>query len=306
MNAEAWLSPLCLGLACAVLGAAVLHLAPLPARTGGVLGMARERALASSSARRVLDPVLRQLGACVGCARTHLQAVAWCGVGPCVARLHAAHSRRLQQSGFSLGLRSDEMLAACGLSLAVGCALVWVIPGVRHTPLAWLLPTLAAVAPELIVNEQRAQRFRHVQRDLPAALDLAGLCALAGLDFQAALQLVVRESPVEGALARELLQVLREIRLGSSRQQALEAFRQRTPVAPVVDLVNAVIEAQKRGAPLAETLSTQAKVARQKRSVQAEELATRAGVLLLVPLMMLVGSVLILLIGPFLAGGLGL
>lgn len=306
MSAQQWLAHGCIGLGCGFVGAALLCVPPLPPQSRGVLGLARERALAASGLRRALDPVLRQLGAWVHQARAQLEGIEACGLGRRTASLHQVHTQRLQQSGFALGLCSDEVVGACALSLGVGCALAFLIPGIRDTPFSWLLPTLAAVLPELVVNEQRAQRFRDIQRDLPAALDLTGLCAVAGLDFQAALRLVVRESPVEGALTRELLQVLREIALGSSRRQALEGLRQRAPVPPVVDLVSAVIEAEKRGAPLAETLSTQARVARRKRSVQAEELATRAGVLLLVPLMMLVGAVLILLIGPFLAGGFGL
>jgi tight adherence protein C len=74
----------------------------------------------------------------------------------------------------------------------------------------------------------------------------------------------------------------------------------------VQDFAHAVIQAERRGTPLAEVLEVQARVLRMRRSVAAEEAAARASVLLMLPLLLLLLAVLLLLFGPFLVNGVAL
>jgi tight adherence protein C len=91
--------------------------------------------------------------------------------------------------------------------------------------------------------------------------------------------------------------------LGMTRKSALLAFEERCPVDEVRDLVRAVIMAEQKGASVASALVQQARSSRQRRSVRAEEAAARAGVMLILPLMLLMGSILLILVGPLVCQG---
>jgi tight adherence protein C len=67
----------------------------------------------------------------------------------------------------------------------------------------------------------------------------------------------------------------------------------------VRQFVGAITQAEKRGTPLAEVLTTQARVLRTKRSQAAEQAAARAAVLIMGPLMLIFACVFIILLGPF-------
>ena len=64
------------------------------------------------------------------------------------------------------------------------------------------------------------------------------------------------------------------------------------------EFVNAIIQAEERGNPVAEVLLIQAGVSRQRRSVRAEELAARAGVAMVGPLFLLFGCIMLLVVAP--------
>jgi len=65
----------------------------------------------------------------------------------------------------------------------------------------------------------------------------------------------------------------------------------------VRELVGAIVQAEEKGTPLAEVLRIQAGMLRMRRTILAEESAARAGVLMMIPLIMLLGSILIILMG---------
>ena len=100
--------------------------------------------------------------------------------------------------------------------------------------------------------------------------------------------------------------MLRALEVGHTRKAALLGLAERLPVDPVRDLVRALVQAEESGTPLAEALQNQARTERTRRSVAAEEAAARAGVLMILPLMLLLGCVVLLLLGPFIVNGGGL
>jgi tight adherence protein C len=65
----------------------------------------------------------------------------------------------------------------------------------------------------------------------------------------------------------------------------------------VREFVGAVVQAEEKGTPLAEVLRIQAGILRMRRTVLAEEAASRAGVMMMIPLIMLLGSILMILMG---------
>jgi tight adherence protein C len=160
------------------------------------------------------------------------------------------------------------------------------------------------VLPNVQLSSIIAARLKVASRALPAAIDVAALSMSAGADFPQALRLVVHGN--DDLIARELGHVLSMLEVGRTRRVAFEELALRLPAPAVCDFVRALIQADEKGNPLTEVLQNQARMSRMRRSVAAEEAAARAGVLMIVPLMLLMGTILLLLLGPFIATGGGL
>ena len=211
-------------------------------------------------------------------------------------------------AGDYLGLTADELIALVILGAlgGAGFATLWVVL-LGFTPM--LIPLFAVGAGFLVVSDVRAAsdlRRRDVSRSLPSAIDLIALCMSAGLDFSGALMQIVRNAPLEDdPLIEKLGLVLYHLQLGHSRSRALQVFGSRVPTESVSDFVFAVVQAEAKGNPLAETLRTQAAVLRTRRSVRAEELAAKAANKMLLPMTLLVASALFLLLGPMFVKMLG-
>ncbi len=132
------------------------------------------------------------------------------------------------------------------------------------------------------------------------------MCMGAGMDFPGALRQLCSESHEKhDALAREFTVILEQIGLGHTRQQALRGFAERIPSDAVRDFVNAVVQAEQRGNPLAKVIQVQGRILNQRRTVLAEEAAARAGVLMILPMILLVACIMLLLMGPFIVKGIG-
>src|SRR6185369_9721828 len=134
-------------------------------------------------------------------------------------------------------------------------------------------------------------------------IDLMALAMSAGLDFPGAVrQVVEKSSDAEDALVEEFTRLLQEIGLGRTRRQALSEFARRAPIDAVNEFVGALVQAEERGNPVAEVLQIQAVVSRQRRTVNAEEAAAKAGVQMVGPLFLLFGCIMLLVLGPMILG----
>ena len=121
----------------------------------------------------------------------------------------------------------------------------------------------------------------------------------AGLDFPGAVRQVVdKSSNPHDPLVEEFTLILQTLNLGRTRKDALLGFADRAPAASVSEFVNALVQAEERGNPVAEVLLIQAGTSRTRRSVRAEELAAKAGVKMTGPLMLIFLAVLALIIAP--------
>jgi tight adherence protein C len=276
-----------LALGTAAAGFAAVSPAPLPT---GPRGASRRELLERSAALRVLDAILRRMAALLR------------PVLPAPRR--AALEQRLARAGDPLGLSAEEWVAACVLVAAAGAALGRVFAGAagwggRAVLASALLGALGCVARVRALAEARQ---RAADRELPACIDLIAMCMGAGMDFPAAVRLVAGRD-TRSVVAVELGRLLRDLSLGRTRQEALRALEQRLPSAAVSDFVAAVVQADQKGSPLAEVLASQAVTSRNRRSVATEEAAARAGVLMIVPLMLLMGCIVLLLVGPLIVTG---
>jgi tight adherence protein C len=148
------------------------------------------------------------------------------------------------------------------------------------------------------VATRRRERLRTIRRRLPFAVDLLALLMEAGTSFQEALTAVVSE--MEGtALGEELATVLRDIGLGRTRKDALDAFQDRLRDGEISEIVFAVNKAEELGTPLSQILKTQAQQLRLKRSQWVEKAAAEAQVKIVFPGMVTMVACLLIVLAPF-------
>lgn len=158
---------------------------------------------------------------------------------------------------------------------------------------AWLVligqPVLALIAaavlfflPDYWVISTRDKRQAAMQTDAADTIDQLMICVEAGLGFDAALNRVA--TTTEGPLTDELRHTISDIQAGVPRAQALHTLADRTQIVEIRQLVSALIQAQKHGVPLAETLRVQSGEMRIKRKQRTEEKAAKMTVKLIFPI----------------------
>lgn len=199
--------------------------------------------------------------------------------------------RKLLTAGLSGELNVDEFI---GLQILWGVMvpifLVVLNLSLRLGYPYWLCIGLGVFGfyfPHLYCRMQTQQRYISVVADLPFFIDLMALSTEAGLDFVAAIQRIVDKA--EGSvLADELSTVLKDIKLGSSRGDALRALASRLEIAEITSFVAVVNDADQTGASIARVLKDQSEQMRLERFVRAEKAGARASQLMLLPMILFI------------------
>ena len=141
------------------------------------------------------------------------------------------------------------------------------------------------VAPMLVVRSRGKSRQRELQLALPDALDLMVVCVEAGLGLNQALQRVAIESRhISEVMTEELVLVNLEIRAGTDREQALLNLSERTGVDDIRSLVTMLIQTDRFGTSIAQSLRVQSDTLRMKRRQRAEEAAAKTAIKMVFPL----------------------
>jgi tight adherence protein C len=169
----------------------------------------------------------------------------------------------------------------------------------------WLYLLLAVAAlgyylPNALLARTVTARQREVFEHLPDALDLLTVCVEAGLSLERALVKVAAEVHLKSVLlAQELQLVLMEMRAGFSKEKALRNLALRSGVEDVDTLVAMLIQSERFGTSMGDSLRVHAENLRSKRSMLAEEAAAKIGLKLLFPLIFCIFPTLMLvLLGP--------
>ena len=203
----------------------------------------------------------------------------------------------LRQGGNFLGLDPDEFMAMCILAGAAGA---FFVSQILLDPVAIIgVSMLVGALPYVALGGVRDSRAVAITRALPNVIELLALCVSAGMDFPGGIREVIGPNAAEDdVLNAELRQMLRDMDLGHSRRQALIELRDRTGGDGIADFVAAMIQSEEKGNPLKEVLQAQARVLRIRRSFRAEELATQAGLKMVLPLAILMLMVLVIIMAP--------
>ena len=216
-------------------------------------------------------------------------------------------AERLAQAGWR---RSDATIVYlfCKIVLPLGVAAtaVFAVYGLNMFHLSPTMKLLAVIGtalcgsylPELFIRNAITRRATEVRRNLPDALDLMVVCTEAGLSLDAAMERVAREIAGNSlAMADEIGHTVIELRFLPERRKALEHLAQRTAAVPGVQaLVNTLIQTERFGTPLAQSLRVLAAELRTQRMVKAEEKAARLPAIMTVPLIVFILPALFLVL----------
>ncbi|HEY9073973.1 MAG TPA: type II secretion system F family protein [Desulfobaccales bacterium] len=214
--------------------------------------------------------------------------------------------KTLVQAGFS-----SEKASSVYMGIKIGLALALPILALpfllkRSSSTIFLMGALYFLVmigysmPSLILKRLVARRKTMIREGLPDALDLMVVCVEAGQGLNAAIKRVGDElrfsKPV---LAEELLQVNLEVSAGQEREQALRNLGERTGVEEVISLCNILIQSDRFGTGIANTLKIQSDAVRTTRRHKLEEMAAKTPVKLVFPLLLFIfPAIMVVILGP--------
>ena len=139
-----------------------------------------------------------------------------------------------------------------------------------------------------------------IVKELPDAIDLLGLCVNAGLDFMLSLKWVVEKS-APSVMMDELNTVLQEINVGKTRRDAIKDLAYRYELPDLSTFARTLIQADKMGTSVTEALNILSEDMRIARYRRGEQMALKAPMKMLVPLLLFIFPVVgILVAGPIL------
>lgn len=210
-----------------------------------------------------------------------------------------SYNRLLAQSGQGFMLNAQQFL---GLQIvqSIGSTILCLVAIILADSFGWIWLLMAAVLgfllPYLKAKELGNKRRNRIVRQLPTFLDYLAMSVQAGTNFTGAIHHAVDKGPV-GPLREEMAKVVRDIRAGMGRFDALRMMADRIDVDAVNTFVNAVVQAERTGASVGETLKAQADQRRVERFQLAEKQAMQAPVKLILPLVAFIFPTTFLIIG---------
>lgn len=193
---------------------------------------------------------------------------------------------KLQKNSLGFVLTAEEYFSACfvfALLLPVLAAIPLASSGDMNIGLLLILALIGFILPEAWVKDARRKRDVAIIQTLPIYLDYLSMCVDAGLNFSGALKQAVDKGP-KGAMNNEFRIVLRDINSGQTRADSLRRLDKRVDLKDVTIFVSAVIQAEKMGSSMKETLLIQAEQRLDERFQRAEKMAMEAPVKLVIPL----------------------
>ena len=217
-----------------------------------------------------------------------------------------AEMGKLRQRLVTAGFRGREALVVF-LGIRVGVALaafgLFIVPIIfRRTHLMGAIVAcgLGYVLPGMVLARKAKRRQHRIRLGLPDALDLLVVSVEAGLGLDQALQRVAAELAfAHPDLCDELRLINLELRAGKARPEALHNLADRTGLDDIRELVTMLVQTDKFGTSVAQSLRVHSDTVRTKRRQRAEEAAAKIGVKMVFPLVLCIfPSIYVVTLGP--------
>jgi tight adherence protein C len=208
---------------------------------------------------------------------------------------------RLVHAGFR---RPDAVAIFLGIrvGLALVCFAVLATPFIVRPDVSLALGAagLGYVLPGVVLARMAKKRQHRIRLSLPDALDLLVVSVEAGLGLDQALQRVGDElAYAHKELSDEMRLINLEMRAGKPRSEALHNLAARTGVDDLASLVAVLVQTDKFGTSVAQSLRVHSEVLRTKRRQRAEEAAAKIGVKIVFPLVICIfPAIWVVTIGP--------
>ncbi|WP_299598345.1 type II secretion system F family protein [uncultured Microbulbifer sp.] len=177
---------------------------------------------------------------------------------------------------FSLQITSAVLMAAIASCLSVMLGAFDYLYALVGAGVGYFMPMMS-------VRDIRTRREQALVRSLPIYLDFLTMSTQAGLNITGAIMQSVDKGP-ESPMKIEFRKYLRDLRAGMSRDDGLRTMADRLDISEINAFVSAVIQAEKTGASVGNTLKIQSDQRRMERFQKAEKLAMQAPVKLIFPL----------------------
>ena len=225
--------------------------------------------------------------------------------------LNESRSKKIDEliykSGNPWRLNSQEFLSimiALGTAGAIIGSMAALMGKMPISP--WLVIIIcaggAAFYPLSVYRSARQKRTADITRNLPEALDLLTVSLAAGETFQPAIISVVKQLP-DSLLREEFKKIALGIQSGVPLEKTLTDFAQLTDSEEADAFAKAIIQSQKLGSDVTETLSQQASFTRNAKETRLEEKIARLNTTLFIPLSLtMLPAFLIIFVAPIFAG----
>lgn len=163
-------------------------------------------------------------------------------------------------AGAGILMRAEEFMILWLLLSVVPaglCALVW-----HNIITATALAVVFLVLPPLLVSRAKLKRVAQFDKQLGEALIVISNCLQSGLTLAQAMESIAAEMP--DPIAREFARVLREIKLGSNMDRALESMEHRIKSDDLMLIVSAINIQRQLGGNLSEILENIAQTIKER------------------------------------------
>jgi len=214
--------------------------------------------------------------------------------------------RRLMRAGFR-GPNALKMLYGSKVLLAVILLVAALVATAKSDaePSNKILCIVASFAvgffaPNEYVRRCARRRQKRILRGLPNALDLMVVCVESGLGLdQATVQVAKELQSAYPEISEEFGLVNLEMKAGKRRADALRNLADRTGVDEVKKLVAVLVQADRFGTSVAQSLRGHSEFLRVQTRQQAEEKAAKLGVKLVFPIFFcILPSLFVVTVGP--------
>jgi tight adherence protein C len=173
-------------------------------------------------------------------------------------------------------------------------------PAIIKILIAVVVAYVGFYAPNLYVSNVVQKRQKSIRRAWPDALDLLLICVESGMSAEAAFRRVSEEIGAQSVeLAEELTLTTAELSYLQERRQAYENLATRTALDGVKSVMTSLIQAERYGTPLGQSLRVLAQESRDQRMNNAEKKAAALPPKLTVPMILFFLPVLLgVILGP--------